>query len=213
MGLTLFRHLWYAQIVEDRTKEGIMEPQEIREEVKEKLEHAAEDWMNFLALTTVILAVCATLSSFQLEHYSVESVLKQALASDQWAFYQSKSVKGYLYDLQREKLELELSTIEKSITPELMERYQKTITSYGGQVKTYNKEKKEIMHEAKEFEKGREEAQERRENFGHAIIFLQMGILLSSIAALMRKKYIWIVGSVVGAVGIVYFANGYLHFM
>jgi Domain of unknown function (DUF4337) len=129
MGLTLFRHLWYAQIVEDRTKEGIMEPQEIREEAKEKLEHAAENWMNFLALTTVILAVCATLSSFQLEHYSVESVLKQALASDQWAFYQSKSVKGYLYDLQREKLELELSTIEKSITPELMERYQKTITS------------------------------------------------------------------------------------
>ena len=69
------------------------------------------------------------------------------------------------------------------------------------------------MHEAKEHEKGRDEAQERRENFGHSIIFLQMGILLSSIAALMRKKYIWVVGSIVGAVGIVYFANGYLHFM
>ncbi|MGO9568843.1 MAG: DUF4337 domain-containing protein [Desulfomonilaceae bacterium] len=190
-----------------------MEPQEIREEVKEKLEHAAEDWVNFLALTTVILAVCATLSSFQLEHYSVESVLKQALASDQWAFYQAKSVKGYLYDLQREKLELELSTVEKNLTPELKERYQKTITSYGTQVETYNKEKKEIMHEAKEFEKGKDEAQERRETFGHSIIFLQMGILLCSMAALMRKKYIWIVGSLVGAVGIVYFANGYLHFM
>lgn len=190
-----------------------MEPQEIREEVKEKLEHAAENWISYLALTTVLLAVCATLASFQLEHYSVESVLKQALAADQWAFYQSKSVKGYLYDLQREKLELELATIEKSLSPELKDRYQKTITSYGTQVKTYDKEKKEIMHEAKEHEKGRDEAQERRENFGRAIIFLQMGILLSSIAALMRKKYIWVVGSVVGAVGIVYFANGYLHFM
>jgi Domain of unknown function (DUF4337) len=213
MGLTLFGHLWYADVVEVRAKEGIMEPQEIREEVKEKLEEAKEGWIGYLAITTVILAVCATLASFQLEHYSVESVLKQALASDQWAFYQSKSVKGYLYDLQREKLELELSTIEKSISPGLMDRYQKTIISYGGQVKTYNKEKKEIMHEAKEYEKGRDEAQERRETFGHSIIFLQMGILLSSIAALMRKKYIWVVGSVVGAVGIVYFANGYLHFM
>ena len=57
-----------------------MEPQEIREEVKEKLEHAAENWISYLALTTVLLAVCATLSSFQLEHNSVESVLKQALA-------------------------------------------------------------------------------------------------------------------------------------
>jgi Domain of unknown function (DUF4337) len=190
-----------------------MEPQEIREEVREKLEHAAEDWINWLALTTVILAVCATMSSFQLEHYSVESVLKQALASDQWAFYQAKSVKGYLYDLQREKLELELAAIEKNLTPELTDRYQNSIASYGSQVQKYDKEKKEIMHEAKEFEKGRNDAQERRENFGHAIIFLQMGILLSSIAALMRKKYIWIVGSIVGAVGIVYFANGYMHFM
>ncbi len=190
-----------------------MEPQEIREEVKEKLEHAVEDWINYLVLTTVILAVCATLSSFQLEHYSVESVLKQALAADQWAFYQSKSVKGYLYDLQREKLELEFATLEKSLSPELTDRYQKIIASYGTQVKTYNKEKQEVMHEAKEFEKGRDEAQERREVFGHAIIFLQMGILLCSISALMRKKYIWVVGSFIGAVGVVYFANGYMHFM
>ncbi len=190
-----------------------MEPQEIREEVKEKLEHAAADWVNYLALTTVILAVCATLASFQLEHYSVESVLKQALASDQWAFYQAKSLKGYLYDLQKEKLELELSTIQKNVTPDLTERYQKTITSYGDQVKKYDKEKKEIMHEAKEYEKGRDESQEHRETFGRSIIFLQMGILLCSLAALMRKKFIWIVGSIVGAVGMLYFANGYLLFM
>ncbi len=190
-----------------------MEPQEIREEVKEELEHAKGGWINYLALTTVILAVCATLASFQLEHYSVESVLKQALAADQWAFYQSKSVKGYLYDLQREKLDLELATIEKNLTPALTERYQKTITSYGTQAKTYDKEKKEIMHGAKEYEKARDEAQERRETFGRSIIFLQMGILLCSISALMRKKYIWLVGSLVGAVGILFFANGYLHFM
>jgi hypothetical protein len=190
-----------------------MEPQEIRDEVKEKLEEAKEDWINYLALTTVILAVCATLSSFQLEHYSVESVLKQALASDQWAYYQAKSVKGYLYDLQKDKFELDLSAIEKNITPELAGRYQDKIASYGAQVKTYDKEKKAIMHEAKEFEKGRDEAQERREIFGRAIIFLQMGILLCSMSALMRKKYIWLVGSLVGAVGILYFANGYLNFI
>jgi hypothetical protein len=86
-----------------------MEPQEIREEVHEKFHgHGPrEKWINYLALTTVILAVCATLSSFKLEHYSVESVLNQTKASDMWAFYQSKSIKGYLYELQKDKLELE----------------------------------------------------------------------------------------------------------
>jgi len=192
-----------------------MEPKEIREEVKEKFEAAekGEKWLNLLALTTVVLAVAATLSSFKLEHFSVESVLMQAKASDQWAFYQSKSVKGYLYELQKEKLELDMSTLQKAALGELEPEYQKRIDAYGSQLKRYLKEKEEIMKEAKHLEKERDDAQERREIFGKAIIFLQMGILLCSIAALLRKKSIWLIASGVGAVGIVYFADGFLLFM
>ncbi len=195
-----------------------MEPTEIRDEVKEELENEEEKetkkekWINYLALTTVLLAVCATLSSFKLEHFSVESILKQAQASDQWAFYQSKSLKGYLYELQKEKIEIELKSIEKN-SPDLVPDYNRKIESYGAQVTKYDKEKKDIMKDAKHLESERDEAQERREIYGEAIVFLQMGILLCSISALMRKKYIWFIGSIVGAVGIVYFANGVLHLM
>src|SRR5271157_5556831 len=137
-----------------------MEPTEIREEVKEQLENEEkkEKWINYLALTTVLLAVCATLSSFKLEHFSVESILKQAQASDQWAFYQSKSLKGYLYDLQKEKIELELKYVEKN-SPDLVTEYHEKIKSYGGQVTKYDKEKKDIMKDAKHLEKERDEAQ------------------------------------------------------
>ena len=191
-----------------------MEPTEIREEVKEELEYEEkkQKWINYLALTTVLLAVGATLSSFKLEHFSVDSILKQAQASDQWAFYQSKSLKGYLYELQKEKIELELKSVEKN-SPDLIGEFNQRIESYGNQVKKYEKEKKDIMQDAKHLEHERDEAQERREIYGLAIIFFQMGILLCSIAALMRKKYIWMVGSIIGAIGIVYFANGFLHFM
>lgn len=192
-----------------------MEPTEIREEVREEFEkeEKREKWINYLALTTVVLAVAATLSSFKLEHYSVDSVLKQAMASDQWAFYQSKSIKGYLYDLQKEKLELELKTFEKTVSPDIAQEYRTRVESYGDEVTRYHKEKADIMKDAKHLEKERDESQERREIFGEAIIFLQMGILLSSIAALMRKKSIWYVGSLVGVIGIVYFANGFFRFM
>jgi hypothetical protein len=192
-----------------------MEPQEIRDEVKEEIEHEQkkEVWISYLALTTVILAVCATLSSFKLEHYSVDSVLNQGLASDQWAFYQAKSVKGYLYELQKDKLELELKTVEKNAPADLVDMYGKKIEFYGNNIKRYDKEKADIMKDAKNFEKLRDHAQEKRDAFGLAIIFLQMGILLSSIAALMKRKSIWMAGSIVGVVGIVYFANGIWHFM
>ncbi len=44
--------------------------------------------------------------------------------------------------------------------------------------------------------------------FGIGVIFLQMGILLSSISALLKIKLPWIVGCFVGVVGIVYFLDG-----
>jgi len=45
------------------------------------------------------------------------------------------------------------------------------------------------------------------------VVFLQMAILLSSIAALMKKKAVWAVGLTVGAAGLVYFVDGYLLFL
>ena len=66
-----------------------------------------EPWLNFLALTTVILAVCATMATFKGGGYSTRSIISQAQASDQWAYYQAKSVKANLYDISRDQLELQ----------------------------------------------------------------------------------------------------------
>jgi hypothetical protein len=196
-------------------KEREMEPTEIREEVKEEfeVEKKREKWLNYLALTTVLLAVCATLSSFKLEHFSVQSVLKQVMASDQWAFFQAKSMKGYLYELQKEKVELDLKTIQTNASADVVEEYRKKIASYDDAARRYDKEKEDAMRDARHLEKERGEAQERSELFGKSIIFLQMGILLSSIAALLRKKSLWVLGSLVGLFGIAYFANGFFELM
>ena len=70
-------------------------------------EEKKEPWINHMALVTVILAVCATLSTFKGGSYSTQSVISQALASDQWAFFQAKSTKQHLYELQVESLRLQ----------------------------------------------------------------------------------------------------------
>jgi len=44
-------------------------------------------------------------------------------------------------------------------------------------------------------------------------MFLQIAILLSSIAALMKQKYFWFLGLASGAFGLAYFCNGFLLFM
>jgi hypothetical protein len=67
-------------------------------------EDKKEHWLNQMALATVNLAVCATLSTFKGGSYSTQSVINQTLASDQWAFYQAKSTKQHLHELQVELL-------------------------------------------------------------------------------------------------------------
>jgi len=176
-------------------------------------EEKKEKWLNYLALTTVIFAVCATLSTFKGGGHSTKSVLSQSQASDQWAYFQSKSIKGYLYELQKEKFELDLKAADPRTRKILGEDYEKRIDAYSKKIKKYEEEKAKIEKDAKALEAQRDEAQKYSKAFGMAVIFLQIAILLSSIAALLKKKLVWIAGLVTGVLGLVYFANGFLRFM
>jgi hypothetical protein len=175
-------------------------------------EESKEKWFNYLALTTVILAVCATLSTFKGAAFSTRSVLSQTQAANQWAYYQAKGIKGYLYEIQKETLELEFKKNNANAAKSLNNEYEKKIALYSQKIKKYDEEKAEISKEAKKMETIRDDAQKHAGIFGLAVIFLQIAILLSSIAALMKRKSIWIMGLATGAVGLVYFANGFLLF-
>lgn len=177
-------------------------------------EEKKEPWLNYLALTTVVFAVCATLSTLKGGGFSTRSVISQAQASDQWAYYQAKSIKGYIYDLQREKLELELRNIGTGGSRAAAGDYVKKISSYKEKSERYDTEKEEIRLKAEELEKQRDEAQRHSgSSFGLAAMFLQVAILLSSIAALMKQKYFWFIGVAGGCLGLVYFFNGFFPFM
>ncbi len=167
-----------------------------------------EPWLNYLALTTIIFAVCATLSTFKGGGFSTKSVLNQEQASNKWSYFQNKSLKLYLHDIGKDELELELNRIPKN-DKENIEAYSKKIQSYTVQVKKYELEKEEIKKEAEKLELLRDEAQKHSKTFGEAVIFLQISILLSSIAALIKKRYLWYMAIVVGSFGLFFFLDGF----
>jgi hypothetical protein len=172
-------------------------------------EEKKELWLNYLALTTVVLAVCATLSTFRGGQYSSRSMLNQSQASDQWAFFQAKSLKGYIYESQKDQLELVIKDRGKTISEETRKYIEERMHFYSGKIAQYDKEKAEITQAAHDLEKSRDEAKRHSNAFGVAVIFLQIAILLSSIAALLKKKPLWYVGMIVGIGGVLYFADGF----
>jgi len=87
------------------------------------------------------------------------------------------------------------------------------IADYKKKTDKYEKEKAEIQEKAKQLEGIRDETQIHSRAFGVAVIYLQIAILRSSIAGLLKKKVVWYGGIAVGLVGLVYFANGFFVFL
>jgi hypothetical protein len=176
-------------------------------------EEKKEAWLNYLALSTVIFAVCATLSTFKGGGFSTRSVMSQSQASDQWAYFQAKGIKSYLYELQAEKMELELQGLQRTTQKETVAAYKDKIADYRKKIAKYEGEKAEIQEKAKKLESIRDESQLHSKAFGVAVIYLQIAILLSTIAGLLRKKQVWYLGMATGALGLVSFADGFLVFL
>jgi predicted RNase H-like nuclease (RuvC/YqgF family) len=112
-----------------------------------------------------------------------KSVITQAQASDQWAYYQAKGIKSYIYQLQVDKLALEVEVLQ-SENQKLSSIYSDKIKDYKKKIEKYEQEKSQAQTKAKQLEAQRDEAQIHSKAFGMAVIYLQIAILLSSIAGL-----------------------------
>jgi hypothetical protein len=175
-------------------------------------EEKKEKWLSWLALTTVIFAVGATLATFKGGSYSTRALLSQTQASDQWAYFQAKSIKGNLYALQKEQLELQRDALGPSVPASVREAYASRIAASAERQKKYDGEQAQIREQAEALEKNRDVCKLHQGAFGVAVIYLQITILLSSIAALLKRPPLWYAALMLGAVGMVQFANGFLLF-
>ena len=152
-----------------------------------------EKWISWVALATAIMAVFAAITTLYLGKYSSRAILNQGQETNQWAYYQSKSIKSYIYEVQKQKLELEI--LQTAGKPKVViDKYSKLINDYDKQIKRYEGEKAEIKSQAESIAKSKEDAQARAGNFGYGLIFLQIAIMLSSISALTKKKPLFYLG-------------------
>ena len=154
-------------------------------------EEKKEPWINHMALVTVILAVCATLSTFKGGSYSTQSVISQALASDQWAFFQAKSTKQSLAEASRDLMPADRQP------------------AYQAKIDRYEKEKNEIKSQAeaienaaKEWDRKSDEQMHLHHRWAQATTALQVSIALAAIALLTKKKWLEWGMFGVGAVGL-----------
>ena len=150
-----------------------------------------------VAVTTLLLAGCATLATFQSATYGNDALLAQTELTNCWSYYQAKSIKQHLFQLHRDLLALEPSTLETA----------EKIAEYEEEISRYRQEKYALMQQAADLERTPEEAEVRAASFGEALLYLQVGLLLSSLASVGRVPYYWYGALIAGAGGVAMLAR------
>jgi len=153
----------------------------------------SERWRDWLALTTVIMAVITVVMALEASRATMLAVHASSRESNQWLQFQSKGIKEYSYQITKAALELQLSA-NTGISAEAAEKYRQAIKKYDEEIKRYKDEKEELMQEALSIGKAKEKNIKRSLGFNASLAFLLIAIVLSSIATLLRKKYIWYIG-------------------
>jgi hypothetical protein len=181
-----------------------VETEKLHETIHEEAEKEspASGLIRTIALSTSILAALAALASLRAGAtvnealaLKTEATELQARASDQWAYYQAKGVKGAVQDA----ISASWQAAGKEPPAEASEK-----------ARRYEQEQEAIKDKAVEHErerdaKGREAEHllHQHHHFAAAVAFFQVAIALGAVAALTRLRLVWVGSVLVGLGGVV----------
>ena len=159
-----------------------------------------ESWTKYTSMSLVFIAVLAAIAAQQAGKFSsrvlVElnnSTFDQAKASDQWSFYQAKSIKQNLYEAMRELAPKEAAGTNGA----------QGLEAFNAKIARYETEKAAIKTEAEKLEGERniaraaaKTASEHGGALGLSISIFQIAIAIGSICLVTKKQPLWYISMI-----------------
>src|SRR6185312_1123231 len=170
------------------------------QELQDHAEHAAHDRsMAPVSLTMAILAVMVAVASLLGHRAHTEEVILQNKSTDQWAYYQAKNIRRHTDELFADFASV-MSTTDAGKAAQLKEKYQTEANAYRDQ-------QKDIDFEARKLEDETKHERDRADRYDLAEVFLEIGLVVTSITLLSGRRIFWKAGIVLGVVGIMVTAS------
>ena len=162
----------------------------LHEEIHHHAEHGGPPWISGVALSTAILAVLAAITGLLSGKHANEAMMDQIRASDQWSYYQAKSVKASVLDAKM--------TLTDTVTEKDKEK-----------AAQYQEEQGEIKREAEEKERAAKSNFHKHEIFARGVTMFQIAIAIAAISALTKRRTFWFVSLLFGLIGSVFLVLGW----
>ena len=172
-------------------------------ELQEHAEHAKHDpSLAPISVTMAVLAVLVAVVTLLGHRAHTEEVVLQAKSSDQWAYYQAKNIRRHTDELFTDLTSVQATT-DASGLAKLREKY-------SGEAARYKDEQKGIEDKAHEMEAEVDHERNQADRFDLSEVFLEVGLVITSITLLSGRKIFWALGIFLGIVGIVIASTGFL---
>ena len=126
----------------------------------------------------------------------------QGKSTDQCAYYQAKNIRRHTDELFADLTSVQPTT-DAATLAKLREKY-------SGEASRYKDEQKEIEDKAHELESEVEFERKEADRFDLAEVFLEIGLVITSITLLSGRRLFWGLGVVLGTIGIAVAATGLL---
>ncbi|HEX3819894.1 MAG TPA: DUF4337 domain-containing protein [Candidatus Sulfotelmatobacter sp.] len=172
-------------------------------ELKEHAEHAKHDpTLAPVSVTMAVLAVLVAVVSLLGHRAHTEEVVLQAKATDQWAFYQAKNVRRHLDDLFTDLTAVQATTDAGTLG--------KLRAKYSEEASRYKDDQNDLESEARTLETEVLTEMKRADRYDLAEVFLEVGLVITSITLLSGRKLFWMIGLALGVAGTVIAMTGFL---
>jgi len=172
-------------------------------EMEEHAEHAAHD-PSLLPVTFTMAVLAVVLAAVTLlgHRAHTEELLLQNKTTDQWAYYQAKSIRQHSYELFLDLLSVS-AVKDASLAEGIKEKYTQ-------EVERYKEELKEIETEAHALEAEIAHEQRRADRFDLGEVCLEAAIVIASLTLLTKRREFWLLGILAGAVGLAIALTGFI---
>lgn len=158
-----------------------------------------------IALLIGVLALLLAFSEIGSKQAENDALARNVEASNLWAFFQAKTIRGTVLRTAGEGMEVDLASVTDTATRERMQKriddWKKTIARYESEPET-NEGRKELAARAKAMEAERDLSKARNEKFELSSGVLQIAIVITSASIITGIGLLAVFGGAMGLAAI-----------
>jgi len=163
------------------------------EQVQEDIQHAAHGGdarMGRAAVASAVLAVLAAISALLAGHFANEAMIEQINSANAWNYYQAKGIKLAIAEMRNAQGPADAKVAAK--------------------IEQYHQDQEKIREEAQEKQAAAARNLKRHETIAGGVTLFQIGIALTAIALLTRRRHFQTLAYLAGVGGIAFLMTGLL---